>query len=234
MFYRLTKLQGYSIDAADATIGCVEDVYFDAEWWGVRYFVVRTGNWLRGREVLISPRAIRPGAWSGEVIPTNLSREQIEKSPPVDTGYPVSRHYELAHAAHYRDDPYWNGPHSRAGGPFGMLLGTAQLQPGNEGRQLEAIAEREIEAAERSHLRSGAEVVGYDIAAMDGTIGTVEDFLIDDENWRVGYLLVDKRNWVASGHVLIPVEALDCIDWGAGLVRLTMTRDEVTRSAGYP
>ncbi|NMG54302.1 PRC-barrel domain-containing protein [Aromatoleum aromaticum] len=234
MFYRLTKLQGYPIDAVDGTIGSVEDVYFDAEGWGVRYFVVRSGDWLREREVLISPRAIRPGAWSDEAILTNLTREQIEKSPPVANGHPVSRYYEMAHGAHYRDDHYRNDPPSRVGGSFGMLLGTAQLRPGNEGSQLEAIAEREIEAAERSHLHSGAEVVGYDIEAMNGTIGIVEDFLIDDENWHVGYLLVDKRPWVGSGHVLIPVEALDRIDWGEGRVRLTMTRDEVARSAGYP
>lgn len=234
MFYRLTKLQGYPIEAIDGMIGNVKDVYFDAEGWGVRYFVVRSGNWLREREVLISPRAIRPGARSDDAIATSLTREQIEKSPPVATGHPVSRHCEMAHAAHYRDDFYWSDPPSRAGGAFGRLLGTAQLQPGNEVSQLEAIAEREIEAAERSHLRSGAEVIGYDIEATDGTIGTVEDFLIDDEDWRVSYLLVDKRNWVGSGHVLIPVEAVDRIDWGVGLVRLTMTRDEAARSAGYP
>lgn len=234
MFYQLTKLRGYSIGAVDGEIGSVRDVYFDDEWWGVRYFVVKTGGWLSGREVLISPRAVRPGAWSDGVIPVDLTREQVETSPPVETERPVSRHYEMAHAAHYRNDYYWNGPHSWAAGPFGTVLGTAQPRPGEQGREMELVAESEHQAAEVSHLRSASEVIGYEIEATDGTIGQVDDFLVESATWRIAHLVVDKQKWLPGGRVLVAVEAIDHVDWSSSSVRLKMTRDEVKGSPEYP
>jgi hypothetical protein len=34
------------------------DFYFDDQFWAVRFLVVRTGQWLAGRKVLLSPMAI--------------------------------------------------------------------------------------------------------------------------------------------------------------------------------
>jgi hypothetical protein len=44
-------------------------------------------------------------------------------------------------------------------------------------------------------LRSGRDVTGYYIAARDGDIGHVDDFLVDDRAWAIRYLIVDTRNW---------------------------------------
>ncbi len=35
------------------------------------------------------------------------------------------------------------------------------------------------------HVRSAADVIGYDIRAADGEIGHVEDFLLDDRAWAI-------------------------------------------------
>ncbi|HET8533403.1 MAG TPA: hypothetical protein VFO08_19775 [Methylomirabilota bacterium] len=63
-------------------------------------------------------------------------------------------------------------------------------------QQEEAIAE-EMPAREREtalgdpSLRSTRDVTGYYIAAPDGDIGHVADFLIDDRAWAIRYLVVD-------------------------------------------
>ena len=44
------------------------------------------------------------------------------------------------------------------------------------------------------HLRSTDNVRGYEIQAIDGEIGHVEDFVIDDETWAIRYLVVATRN----------------------------------------
>ncbi len=43
-------------------------------------------------------------------------------------------------------------------------------------------------------LRSAADVTGYHMAATDGRIGHIEDFLFDDACWCIKYLLVATKN----------------------------------------
>ncbi len=51
----INSLAGFTIGATDGDIGKVEEFYFDDTTWTVRYMIVKTGGWLTGREVLISP-----------------------------------------------------------------------------------------------------------------------------------------------------------------------------------
>jgi hypothetical protein len=55
----------------DGEIGRVKEFYFDDLHWTVRYLVAETGNWLTGRQVLISPYAL--GAVDSEVSKTSPS-----------------------------------------------------------------------------------------------------------------------------------------------------------------
>jgi len=43
--------------------------------------------------------------------------------------------------------------------------------------------------------RSASEVTGYHILASDGEIGHVTDFLLEDADWSIRYLVVDRKNW---------------------------------------
>jgi uncharacterized protein YrrD len=49
MLRGISTLKGLTVGAIDGEIGSVHDVYFDAQHWTVRYFVVDTGTWLSGR-----------------------------------------------------------------------------------------------------------------------------------------------------------------------------------------
>jgi hypothetical protein len=40
----------------------VKDFYFDDKTWAIRYLVADTGNWLTGRQVLLSPYSF--GRWT--------------------------------------------------------------------------------------------------------------------------------------------------------------------------
>ena len=53
-------LKGYRLHGLDGEIGRVKEFYFDDLHWTVRYLVAETGNWLTGRQVLISPYAWAP------------------------------------------------------------------------------------------------------------------------------------------------------------------------------
>jgi hypothetical protein len=53
------------------------------------------------------------------------------------------------------------------------------------------------------HLRSGNEVRGYHIEAIDGRIGHLDELLIDAESWRISYVELDTRNYWPGRHVPI-------------------------------
>lgn len=233
MLFKLTSLKGRTVAATDGDIGSVDDIYFDDQRWGVRYFVVDTGGWLGGRKVLISPLALRPGIWPDGGIPVNLTREQVEKSPPMDSDRPVSRHYEMAHAAHYRNSYYWTGPHLWGIGGYSTMLGTEQVPPTSQDEEMRAMADAERAAAETTHLRSAREVIGYKVAASDGTAGEIDDFLVETDTWQIVRLVVDSRNWLPGGQVLVSPEAVDHIDWNISSLRLNMTQDEVRASPEF-
>src|SRR5919201_4611235 len=191
MLHRTKQLVGDRIEATDGEIGKVDQLYFDDEHWGMRYLVVNTGNWLRGRKVLISPASIDRSRSTEAAIRVNLSRKQVEQSPDVDTEKPVSRQYEEIYAKYYGFPLYW-APAEAAAAPAAARA---------------AETDRKLQAAERktteSHLRSSDEVIGYSIQAPDGVIGHVEDLLVDDETWSVAHLVVDTRDWLPGKEVRV-------------------------------
>lgn len=242
MLHRVTRIQGLPVGATDGEIGAIEDLYFDDERWGLRYLVVDTGSWLTGgRRVLISPRAIRRGEWTGEAVRVALTRRQVEDSPPVDAAQPVSRRDEIAHAAYYGYPFYWSGPYLWGLGADPAAYASARHPPyGAVERAARSAATLEPSDAppdapgeERSRLRSCAEVIGYRIEARDGGIGHLDDFLIDDETWGIPYLVVDKRAWLPGGHVLVLPDEVEDIDAMTRTVRVALTRDEVKDSPPY-
>jgi hypothetical protein len=65
---------------------------------------------------------------------------------------------------------------------------------------------------------------GFTIAATDGSVGTVTDFLFDDESWTLRWVVVETGTWLSGRKVLLPVSVLGHPDTSARRfpVRLTM------------
>jgi len=108
MIYRSIKdLLGYDIEATDGHVRSVDDFLFDDDLWKVRYMVANTGNWLPGRQVLISPEAASEPEWDGKKIPVELTKDMIENSPPLEMDRPVSRQWERKYVPHFGWAQYW-------------------------------------------------------------------------------------------------------------------------------
>jgi hypothetical protein len=73
-------------------------------------------------------------------------------------------------------------------------------------------------------LCNASSISGYIIAASDGPIGTVSDFLFDDKSWLVRWMVVDTGKWLPGRKVLLPPFVLGHPDSTARefSVRLTM------------
>ena len=83
------------------------------------------------------------------------------------------------------------------------------------------------------HLRSTHAVSGYHIQAMDGEIGHVEDFIIDDETWAIRYLIIDTQNWWPGKKVLVSPQWIERVSWGESKVFVNLSRETIKQSPEY-
>jgi hypothetical protein len=221
MLHRLETLKEYKLDSLDGEMGEVLDFYFDDQHWTIRYLVADTGNWLSGRQVLISPHSLVAAIKEDKHIAVDLARKQIEDSPSLASDKPVSRQFEMDYYGYFGWTPYWAGPFAWGQYPTPMQVGHAEPKSNEEKEDWD------------SHLRSMGEVTGYWIQAADGEIGHVEDFVIDDETWTIRYLIVDTRNWWPGKKVLVSPRWIDKVSWNESKVFINLPREAVRKSPEY-
>ena len=58
-------------------------------------------------------------------------------------------------------------------------------------------------------LRKMKDLKGFSIGARDGDIGEANDFIFDDKNWTVRYLVADTNRWLPGRKVLISPIVVD-------------------------
>lgn len=216
--YKLGSLTGYALQARDGEIGKLKQIYFDDQYWMVRYFVVHTGSWLLGQDVLIAPVVVTAVDEENQCLEVNLTREQIKNCPPLNAALPVSRHYEQEYYRYYGWEPYWGDA---------SLIGRVPVMP-----PVSAAAE-EPQEPEHPHLHSSEEVTGYHIHAHDDDIGHVEDFIVEAPDWEIRYLEVDTRNWLPGKHVLVEPAWIRQVDWANQKVTVDLLREAIETAPPY-
>lgn len=225
---RLDSLNGFTIGGTDGEIGKVKEFYFDDKSWTIRYIIVETGSWLVGRKVLLSPQAVTKTDWENKVFMVNLTIDQVRNSPNIDTDKPVTRQQEMDLYNYYP----WGGDYW--GGGMG-LVGAGMTYP--EGTDKIIQRENDVTNDDTSNndprLRSTEKVTGYSIKATDGEIGNVEDFIINDSNWQIDFMVVDTGNWFPGRKVLIAPKMIKEIDWESSIVIVNATEEKVKNSPEY-
>ena len=214
---KLDYLNCYSLQASDGEIGQLKQVYFDDQRWTVRYFIVHTGNWLLGQDVLIVPSVITAVDDENKYIKVNLTQEQIKNCPEVTEKLTVSRHYEQEYYRYYGWKPYWvDDP----------IFGPAtSISP--------PVKEKNLKDPEHPHLHSSSEVKSYRIHTHDGDIGQVKDFILEEPDWTIRYLEIDTNNWLPGKHVLIAPSWIQQIDWAKQMVIVDLARDMIEKAPPY-
>jgi sporulation protein YlmC with PRC-barrel domain len=224
MLRSLKELEHYKVTASDGDVGKVKNFLLDDEHWLIRYLVVDTGGLLERHEVLISPVSFSEVEWATQRFHVSLTMEKVKHSPSVDTDKPVSRQQEEAFHNYYGYPLYWDYPAMWGAGSAAALLATEELNA------LGATAPSREEPSGDIHLRSAKELRGYDIQATDGSIGHVDDFIVDDQMWEVRYLVIDTSNWWFGKKVLVAPEWASDISWEDRKVEIVMSRDAIKDS----
>ncbi len=81
-------------------------------------------------------------------------------------------------------------------------------------------------------LRTIKNLVGYPVEATDGEMGKVKDFLFDDQNWVMRYVVVETGGWLSSRKVLVATRSLGVPDLGSvgNHFPVNLTKEEVKNS----
>src|SRR3546814_2187240 len=128
---------------------------------------------------------------------SDLSKRDMRESPGIEADTPVSRQNEIALADHFRWPRYWET--LSTGEPMLPLIPPLPREPA---AVPPTAADVEIPRGD-PNLRSAVEVEGYHVAASDGEIGHIDDFLVDDTDWSLRFLVIDTRNWLTGRKVLV-------------------------------
>ena len=216
MLRSLKSILGQPISARDGDIGNIHDFFFEDDSWIVRYLVVDTGRWLPGRKVLLSPQVLQSIVSQSGPAQVDLTREQIETSPDIDTDKPVSRQHELELHRHFTWAPYW------AAGA--QMINPVTMPPSTRADRVVG----DTKTTGDSHLHSARHVHGYRITARDGSIGHVDDLIAGAPDWTIRYIVVDTRNWLPGKRVLIAPEwSVGLFDWRAHSLTIDLMREQI-------
>jgi hypothetical protein len=229
MLWNASAISKYAVEGTDGMIGTVSDFLFDDARWKVRWLVVDTGKWLSGRKVIVPTHVLGHPDPAKQTLAIKLTQQQVEDSPGVGLDGPMSRDVEASAYEHYGASPYWGA---------GYLAGY-HAQWGSTPFPVSGSEERSREIADAEHdkynpsLRSFELLTGYHIESRDGDIGHVEDFLVEDADWSIRFLVIDTRNWWPGKRVLISPRSVLEIDWQERMVSLDADRRKVKDSPAY-
>ena len=87
--------------------------------------------------------------------------------------------------------------------------------------------------SEDIHLRSTKDIIGSYIETTDGDLGHLEDFIFDDQNWMIRYLLIETTNWWPGKKVLISPEWVKDMVETDSRVYVDLTQEHIRTSPEY-
>lgn len=215
MYRSLEEITGCKLQALDGAIGKVKDFYFEDDRWFVRYLVADTGEWLYGRQVLLSPLAVTRPDWTERVLPVRLTRNQIHRSPSVDEELPVTRRHEIEMALYYGWPFYW--------GVGGLPTGTMPLA----GDTPDSPQPMEGDP----HLRSFRRTAGYFLEGRDGRLGRLDDFIIKTDDWSIVALVAAVKHRDEDKRILLSLRSIERVAWNDRTMHLGLTAGQLNK---YP
>ena len=169
---------------------------------------------------MISPYAFGAVNKEEQYIAINLTKKQIEESPPLDRTCRSRGNSRSLLRVLWMAGVLERPVHV---GTVSLHCARPRKVGGNEPRR-ESVG---------SLFAQHSDVSGHAVQASDGEIGHVEDFIIDDETWAIRYLVIDTRNWWPGKKVLISPQWIERVSWSESIVFVNLPREAIKRSPEY-
>ncbi len=73
-------------------------------------------------------------------------------------------------------------------------------------------------------------LTGSSVIATDGEMGSIRNFLFDDQSWTIRYLVVDVGSWLVRRAVVLAITAVEQADWAKKTFHVHLTKEQVRNS----
>ena len=238
----LEKLLGRTVATADGVSGRLTDVYYDDRTWTVRYLVVADiaeGTAAR----LVSPFLVDRVGGQPPQIDLSLDLDRLLEAPDIGQEKPVSLQAERDYFDHFGWTYYWQGAYAGSVAALPIIaplpgpvapppeMQDAEAARAGDSETAAAPADQPSEASH--HLRSALETNGYHVQSLDGEIGHVEDFLVDEVSWGILSVVVDTSNWWFGKKVALPAGEFTRVEWASRLVFVDETREQIQQTREF-
>jgi len=175
-----------------------------------------------GRLVLLTPHSFGKLDRDEKTLHVKLHKKKIQDSPSIESHKPVSRQYETDYYAYYGWPAYWDGSAMWGIGGYPVIL-----PPSKKEMELQ----KKFHHRDDKHLRSMQEVIGYNIQSVDGEIGHVSSFLVDDRSWAIHELVIETGHWFSGKEILIPTGKVKRISYEEAKVFVSLTKADIQQTA---
>ncbi|MFG6120272.1 PRC-barrel domain-containing protein [Thalassobacillus sp. B23F22_16] len=236
MLYFASTLKNYNIQAKDGELGKVKDLYFDDRKWTVRYLVADTRKWLPGKKVVVSPSGVKAVDTEEQVIHVENNKEDIRNNAALEEKQDFSYEKEMELSDTFGWKQYWTGEFL-----WGGYL--TPMDPMEEpARAAEPQTTKEPPINDNVHgrndkLRSTENIKGEFkhgvVHGENGKIGYIKDITIDEDTWRIRYLLVDTSEWSTKERVLLSPDWLQSVDWLANDFYIDLKLETIEEGPNY-
>ena len=201
MLHELKRLVGSPVMASDGKIGRIHTFLLDDRSWMVRYIVVEVSHWVQ-RDVVLAVATSGCSAisaydqpdWATCTFHVHMTRRQVNESPDIETKKPVSLQQRLALEEQF--------------GLFATWIDQDLLMTSRP-----TGVERPVHGNEDPHLRSTQDMHGYVVGGADGTMGSLQGFVLDESSWHIGFLNVKSGGWLRQRSLLIPSRQVQQVSW---------------------
>jgi uncharacterized protein YrrD len=203
MLHLASTLESYALNAADGQIGRVNHFYFDDQSGAIRYAVVDTGKKLDPTDNWFTGRQILlPTAKIGAVLATSQLLTTTLTRREIEESPTTLSDRPVAKQSE-------EGNYNVLGWPVSWYAPEEETKPWDP------------------NLRSTKVVTGYHVESLDGEIGHIADFVIDDSDWTIRHWVVATRNWWPGKKVLLLPTQIQSINWDSSIVTVSLFRSQV-------
>lgn len=81
--------------------------------------------------------------------------------------------------------------------------------------------------------QSGRDLIGREVQAKDGRVGSVDDLLLDDDTWSIRFVVVDTGRWFSDRKVILLASWLEQDSGNDSPLALDMSADDIKNGSDY-
>jgi hypothetical protein len=81
------------------------------------------------------------------------------------------------------------------------------------------------------HLQAVRSVTGFHIQTVDGVVGHVSGFLVDEGSWAIRELVAEAGHWFSGREIRISTDKVERVSFEESTVFVSLTKADIQRTA---